>query len=244
MEENPAPPPLDDGRRRSRVVKAIEGYFVRRGYPRFTLGLVLVLTGFAGFGISFLLLRAGLGDMWLRYPVAVLGAYAVFLLLMRVWVEIERRNFDPEDPELLAALEKDRPTPVFTDHQKGKGSWLDWLDLPADLIPGDDGCLGGLVVLALVGVVVGLIGLLLAVLAAAPALIAEVFLDAVLVGVLYRRLKIAAKEHWLGTCIRKTWLFVLVTTLLLFIVGMVLTVSAPGTKSLGPALEHIFRPKG
>lgn len=243
MEENSAPPPLDDGRRRSRVVKAIEGYFVRRGYPQFTLGLVLLFTGLAGFGISFVLLRAGMGDMWLRYPLAVLGAYGVFLLLMRLWVEIERHQFDPNDPELLAALEKDGPVPVFTDHQKKKGSWLDWLDLPADLIPGDEGCLGGIIVLALVGVVIGLIALMLSVLAAAPALIAEVFLDAVLVGVLYRRLKIAAKEHWLGTCIRKTWLFVVVTTLVLFIVGMFLTVSAPGAKSIGPALEHIFRPK-
>lgn len=244
MEENFDPPPPDDGRRRSRVVKAIEGYFVRRGYPQFTLGLVLLLTGLAGFGISFVLLHAGMGDMWLRYPLAVLGAYGVFLLLMRLWVEIERHQFDPNDPELLAALEKDRPVPVLTDQKKGKSSWLDWLDLPTDLIPGDEGCLGGIIVLALVGVVIGLIALLLSVLAAAPALIAEVFLDAVLVGVLYRRLKIAAKEHWLGTCIRKTWLFVVVTTLVLFLAGMVLTVSAPGTKSIGAALEYIFRPKG
>ncbi len=235
---------MEDTRRRSRVVRAIEGYFVRRGYPQFTLGLVLLFTGLAGFGISFLLLRVGLGDMWLRYPLAVLGAYGVFLLLMRLWVEIERRSFDPNDPELLAALEKDRPLPVFTDHQKGKGSWLDWLDLSTNLIPDGEGCLGGIVVLAVVGAVVGLIGLLLAVLAAAPALIAEVFLDAVLVGVLYRRLRIAAREHWLGTCIRKTWLFVVVTTLLLFIAGMFLTVSAPGAKSIGTALEQIFRQKG
>lgn len=225
-------------------MRGMEEYFRRRGFPRFMLGIVLLLTGLAGFGISFGLLRAGLEAMWLRYPLAVLGAYGIFLLLMRLWVEIERRNFDPNDPELLAALEADRPQPVFTDRQKGKGSWLDWLDLPVDLVPGDEGCLGGVVVLVLFGAVLGLIGLVFAILAAAPALIAEVFVDAVLVGALYRRLKIAARENWLGTCIRKTWVFVVVTMFVLFAVGGYLTVSAPGAKSLGPALEHIFQSKG
>lgn len=233
----------DPERWRSRAMRGMEEYFRKRGFPRFMLGVVLLLTGLAGFGLSFSLLRAGMDAMWLRYPLAVLGAYGIFLLLMRLWVEIERRNFDPNDPELLAALENDRPAPAFTDSQKGKGSWLDWLDLPVDLVPGDEGCLGGIVVLVLIGVVLGLIGLLLSILSAAPALIAEVFVDAVLVGALYRRLKIAARENWLGTCIRKTWLFVVITTLILFIAGLFLTVSAPDAKSIGPALEHLFQPK-
>ena len=223
---------------RSRALRGLEEYFRKRGFPRLTLGLVLLLTGLTGFGISFFLLRAGIGDMWVRYPVAVVGAYGIFLVLMRLWVELERRQFDPEDPIIREAMEDDRPTPVFTG-SKGDGSWLDWLDLPSDLLSFDEGCLP----VILIGVVIGLLGLLLAALLGAPALIAEVFIDAFLTGVLYRRLKIAAYEHWLGTCIRKTWLFVLGTAFLLFIGGLGLSVMAPGTQTIGAALEIIFQPK-
>jgi hypothetical protein len=90
-------------------------------------------------------------------------------------------------------------------------------------------------------VILGLLALVFAILSAAPALIAEVFVDAVLVGALYRRLKMAARENWLGTCIRRTWVFVVVTMFVLAAVGAFLTLGAPGTKSIGPATEEIFR---
>jgi hypothetical protein len=49
------------------------------------LGLV-VLTGGIGFLTSYALLHAGLRSMALRYPIATLFAYAVFLGLIRLWV--------------------------------------------------------------------------------------------------------------------------------------------------------------
>lgn len=227
----------DQAKWRSRALRVMEKYFQSRGFPRLTLGLILIVTGLAGFGLSYLLLRAGMGAMGVRYPLAVLGAYGFFLLLMRVWVELERHRFNPDDPAIREALDRDEgATPVL---QK-RSSWLDWLDLPGgDLLTLDEGCLPAL----LVGVVVGLVALVVAAVFGAPALLAEVFVDAFLVGVLYRRLKIAAREHWLGTAIRKTWGFVLGTAVLLGVAGLCLEILAPGAKTIGAALEHIRAPK-
>jgi len=223
----------DEVKWRSRALRAMEGYFRRRGFPRLTLGLILIVTGLAGFGLSYLLLGAGMGTMWLRYPLAVLGAYGFFLLLMRVWVELERHQFNPDDPAIREALDREeRPVAAL----RKRSSWLDWLDVPGgDWLPMDEGCLPAL----LVGVVVGLLALVVAAVFGAPALLAEVFVDAFLAGVLYRRLKIAAREHWLGTAIRKTWVFVLGTAVLLGVAGWCLEILAPSAETLGAALEHI-----
>jgi hypothetical protein len=76
--------------------------------------------------------------------------------------------------------------------------------------------------------------------ASASALISEVFLDAFLVTILYRRLRTPAREHWLGTAVRKTLLPVLLAAALLSLAGWCLESMAPGTHSIGPALRRIF----
>jgi hypothetical protein len=58
--------------------------------PRLLISLILLLTGLAGFLTSFLLLRLGVIEMWLRYPAAILVAYSVFLLLLRLWLSLLR----------------------------------------------------------------------------------------------------------------------------------------------------------
>jgi hypothetical protein len=58
--------------------------------------------------------------------------------------------------------------------------------------------------------------------------------------VLYRRLRIAAEEHWLGTAIRKTWISALIIAVLLAIAGMCLESLAPGARSIGPAIHRIL----
>lgn len=65
---------------------------LRRGWPRVEMSLILAATGAAGFVASYLLLRLGLSTMWLRYGLAVLLAYGVFLLLLSVWLFLHRRE--------------------------------------------------------------------------------------------------------------------------------------------------------
>jgi hypothetical protein len=48
--------------------------------------LLVSLTGAAGFVTSYLLLRAGLIDMWVRYLASIGVAYLVFLVLLWLWL--------------------------------------------------------------------------------------------------------------------------------------------------------------
>lgn len=70
------------------------------------LGLILLVTGLLGGTVSSGLLPAGVLPMWIRYPVAVLVAYAVMEALVRLWIEIEQCRFDPEDPVVREAIRK------------------------------------------------------------------------------------------------------------------------------------------
>ena len=79
---------------------------MRRGLPRVLMSLILAATGAAGFLVSFALLHVGVTRMWLRYPVAVLAAYGVFLFLLRVWLHLQRHSWTdllPDDLNLLNA---------------------------------------------------------------------------------------------------------------------------------------------
>jgi hypothetical protein len=218
---------------RKRVRIAIERYLRERRFPRLALGLLLILTGAVGFFVSYLLLSSGVTHMWIRYPVAVLVAYGFFLLLLRIWVEVERAGFDPAAVDLQGVSEDDinEEEPA---RDPDPASWLDWLD--ARWIEFDEGCLP----LILLGVVIGLVVAIIATLLGAPALLAEVFIDAFLLSVLYRRLRIAAKEHWLGTAVRRTWRMALLVALLLAMGGGCLELMSPGAASIGPAIEDIL----
>ncbi len=63
-----------------------------RGLPRLQMSLIVACTGATGFVVSFLLLHVGLRRLWLRYAVAVLLAYGIFLLLVRLWLALQRRR--------------------------------------------------------------------------------------------------------------------------------------------------------
>jgi hypothetical protein len=220
---------------RDRARAALENYFERRSFPRTMLSLVLIITGLCGFLVSYGLLRLGVDHMWVRYPVAVLAAYGILLGLIRIWVELERPGFDPSEAD-LQALAKAQPNRLSRSRSH---QWLELLDLPefGDVGDGDlgEGCLVVVFGAVLVASVTGLI----VVLTSAPILIAEVFLDVFIVSVLYRHLRIAEKEHWLGTAIRKTWWPALLTALLLAVCGWALEELAPGSRSVGRAIQQI-----
>ena len=76
----------------ARRVERVRRMLVRRGWPRVEMSLILAATGAAGFLASFVMLRLGLSVMWLRYALAVLLAYTVFLLLLRVWLLLHSRE--------------------------------------------------------------------------------------------------------------------------------------------------------
>ena len=175
------------------------------------------------------MLQLGLQHTWVRYPIATLGSYGLLLALIRGWVAIERSRFDPEHAAIATATKLMR-APVQ------QNSWFDWLDIPdfgiADL---DEGCLPAI----LLAVFAGLLVTIVVTVSMAPGLIAEVFLDAFIISALYRRLRAAQKRHWLGTALKKTWAPALITAVILAIGGWALERMAPGSPSIGKAIQQL-----
>ena len=75
-----------------RRVERVRRLLLRRGLPRVQMSLILAATGAAGFLASFVMLHLGVWRMWVRYPLAVLFAYAVFIVLLRVWLFLHGRE--------------------------------------------------------------------------------------------------------------------------------------------------------
>ncbi|HEX8291855.1 MAG TPA: hypothetical protein VF570_08880 [Pyrinomonadaceae bacterium] len=76
----------------ARRVERVRRLLLRRALPRVQMSLILAATGAAGFVASFLMLHLGVWRMWVRYPLAVLFAYAVFIVLLRVWLFLHGRG--------------------------------------------------------------------------------------------------------------------------------------------------------
>jgi hypothetical protein len=224
---------------------------IRRGWPRLQMSLILVLTICAGFLLSNFLLDAGLRWMWLRYPLMILFAYSVFLLLLGAWVQLQRMgglDMEIHDADL------DLSDAVYY-YQTSGGSGRSWFsggrswssggsrlfdgfDLDFDA---DDGCAVLLAVIALLAAVVGALVVSFYVIYAAPALLAEILVDSLLLAGLYKRLKHVERKHWLKTAFGKTWL-PLVSVLLLFtLAGYLIQRAVPEAHSIGDFWQHITR---
>jgi hypothetical protein len=213
------------------------------------LTAVLMLTGMAGLALCRVMLACGLLDMWLRYPLAAIGGYGAFLLLMRAWVAWEHFCFDhravhlPEPPaqtDLTQCLGEVPPRrgPLTPRDKSGRWDWLDWLDIGCIDVPDGEGCLVGIVLAVVLAVLVAA-GFAIA---DAPALVADVFLDSFLVSLLYRKLRSNHPTPWLGTAIRRTYPRALWAAALLALAGACLQALAPNCHSIGPAVRQILAP--
>ncbi len=256
------------------------------------MSLILAATGAAGFLASFVMLYFGLSLMWLRYGVAVLFAYAVFLLLLRVWLFLHSRGglsdvFDPPLellPEDLGGVPRAADAAASTFGGAGDfggagagGSWSGGVSsglrqaVPScdtggvaasggswsggggggsssgggalsglDIFDADsEGCVFFLLALALI--VAGVCASLYVVYAA-PALLAEILVEGVLLSGLYRGMKRARRGgggDWLGAAVRRTWLPVLLTLVTFAAAGYFLQRAAPRARSFGEAWRMV-----
>ena len=247
---------------RQQAIAALEKYLSSQSLPRLQVALLLSVAGLAGFLASFLLLRLGLTVMWLRYPAAILFAYAIFLLLLRLWLwartpsnrdyelDFDLLDFDDAAAEALSRagnlrlvvgdtvsgkrieLSELNAAPPASLSSSNKGSLLDGLNIDVDLEE------GWLVVIA----IVALLGALLAslyVVYTAPILLAEIMLDGLLLAGLYKRLAGIERRHWLRAAIGRTWLPVLLVVIFFTIAGVALSLAAPGARSIGEVWRQV-----
>ncbi len=231
--------------------------------PRFQMTLILLLTGFAGFLTSFLLLYGGLNSMWIRYPLAILVAYAAFLILLRLWLAYQRSQMD-SDPGIDFPIGggSDGAYSPNADLYGGGGdfggggaggswgepvsssssSFNDGGDYLLESVPSVDldaeGC--GLVILAVVALLGGLIAVFYIVYIA-PVLLAEILVDAVLLRGLYSRMRFIERKNWLRTAVRKTLFPAILCVVFFGIAGGCFQMLAPEAKSIGEVWNGVMK---
>ena len=235
----------DRERLRGRVLRALQRYFANQRWPRLMMSGILIITGGAGFLASFGMLQAGMTTMWIRYPLAVLFAWSVLLALLRLWAAVERRCFEVHE-ELTAVLEQEESGEsrrVSPDSQRSTRRWWEACEVDFPSIEfGDEGCLPVFFLALVIAIFSALLALAAGVVFGAPLLIAEVFLDAVLVAALYKKVRGLTPRWWLSSAARKTAAPVLLTALLLMIGGAVFELIDPRARSIGDVWQTVRAP--
>ena len=239
---------------RQQLVARVREGLMRRSAPRLQLLTIIVVSGGVAFATSVFCLRLGVTAMALRYPLAVIGGYLAFLVLIRTWIAWQRRVSEPDDlldpgdaVELAVELSdhvSDIRLPSLPDHMPafaagrsgGAGGGSNWGGSLGDAIELPDGVADADEFWPVVVAVLCALGGLIAVgyvIYAAPLLLAEVALDAAVVSALYRRLRKQDLSHWAMTVLRKTWIPALVLMVFAAAGGAVLQRMAPEAHSIG-----------
>ena len=239
---------------RSRVVHGLRTGLERRAWLRLQLLAVIAVAGVVGFGVSYLLLRTGVDSMAWRYGAASIVGYATFALFLRMWVGWRASvDLDPLADPLLPDMSWRSAGPELPDffaggRSRGGGASAGWIssaaEQPASKSSGGglDVDLGDSFVWVLVLLAASCAGAAAVgyVIYTAPALVAELMVDAAIVSTVYRRVSVVETRHWAATVIRRTWLPAAVLTLSLMAGGYALQKVAPGTRSIGPAIAAIM----
>jgi hypothetical protein len=88
---------------RERMARRIRTLLEKRGYPRIQMFFLIAAAGGSAFVASFALLHAGITAMWMRYPLALSVAYAIFLAMLWLWMKTRPEHYD-NAPDLAEAL--------------------------------------------------------------------------------------------------------------------------------------------
>lgn len=208
------------------VVSEVRLRYIDAWFPRAQATVLLALAGGTAFLFSVVALRMGLDNMAVRYAVSTAIGYGAFLLLLRLWIALQRGTIEvdgdlPVSDLLDSSSTACRPSSGVT-HASDSGDGLSALDFD-DL---------WLVVVAGALALASLLAVLYVVYAA-PLLLAEVALDAALVTGLYRRLRKEDSRHWLDSAIALTWVPAGITAVSLALAGVALEWAVPGANSFG-----------
>jgi hypothetical protein len=217
---------------REQVLRKLRAYFSRERMPHGVMVVIVAFTAMAGFWGSRLMHGWGMGSMGWRYLLATLAAWGVFMVLVRVWVEYERRSFKtPEDlANLSAGYEMDL-------HGSDGGFDVAKAVVKHGTDVVGEGCFSGFAIAVAIGLLIGVFCGVFTLIIGAPALLAEVVLDVIVASFLGRGLRTHDAQWWAVGVVRRTWKVALPLAAALAIIGWVLQANYPGIETLG----EVFR---
>jgi hypothetical protein len=233
---------------------------VHNQWPRLQIMIILGLTGVATFLTSAVLLRLGVTQMVVRYPVAIAAAYGVFIMLIGFWLWLQRNDTDMLD---VAGEVLDHTDWVGDGRVSSTGGSVNLAGMSAPPVSGDSVNLSGMstppvpsgsgggpsfdivgidvdlddaiwVVLAIVVLIAGLLAILYIVYIA-PILLTEVLVDGLLAAGLYKTVKGVEGRYWMTTVLRKTAIPAILALIFFSIAGFCVQKIEPKASSIGDA---------
>lgn len=228
----------------------------RGGWPRLQMAAIVLVTGVAGLLASHLLRVGGIETMLLRYPLAVLLAYATFLLLMWIWLrwrgDVAADTVIPEASGAGGSATPGAGPDWFGSGGRsgGGGASASWGEAAGAGTSGSasDGAMldladgAGLPILALLGVVTVVAAALVAaswVIWTAPVLMAELLVDAAIAGGLYRRMQGMQAQGWWRLCLAHTFRPLLGALLFFAALGWIAQEISPHANTLVDVLQTL-----
>jgi hypothetical protein len=202
------------------------------GWPRCTVTLMVALAGLASFVSSAVMLRVGLDSMAVRYGLAAVVGYVAFLGLVRLWIAAQRGSSGPEFDPISDGI----------DGLRAVGDVPRALGVDADVGGfGFDFDLEGLFVILLV-LLLALGGLFAIgyVVYAAPALLAEVMLDAAIVASVSKKLKPEESRWWAGGVVSRTVFPAAALVFCVSLAGYAFSLAAPDAHSIGGVVRELL----
>lgn len=232
------------GRWRARFKVALRERF----FLRFHMTLILAAVCLSGVGISSLLWTAGLSQIQLRYPLAVVGSYAVFFVLVRIWLwyvslshEEHARNDvsgdDVGDAVDLADAVGSVARDVRFSASGGGGSSGQGGGWSLGDVGDSDGA--GLVLVLLVVVLCAVFGSGLYLIWEAPALLAEAALQMVLASSLRPATRRIDAPSWAGSVLGASWWPFALVVLVVWIFAAVAGQTCPDATRLAEVLSCV-----
>jgi hypothetical protein len=251
---------------RELLIQRLAGELSRDRAPQLQLFLIMVGAGGAAFLASVVLLWSPADvfeQMAPRYAVAAVCGYAAFLALIRAWIALHRPprehvfgdgpGLDVNPLDVLDVVTDLTPSGgsaprIFGGGRTGgAGASHEWSSAAAHAsgragrgwnldIDLDDG--GVWIVVAGACAAFGFAAVAY-VIYTAPALLAEVALDAAIISALYRRLRSDQRGYWLSTVLRRTWAPALLLLLFAFAAGFALQQAAPQARSIGAVIQSV-----
>jgi hypothetical protein len=232
----------------------IRNWLERKFFLRIHMTVILLGTFLAGLAATKVLMVLEVNTLALRYGVAVIAAYLVFLALIKVWLYYVRMSRDAIDLS-IDGIEffGDVGGNAYEELGGGgsfggggaSGSWEEPFVAPAQAlrsgatksggskwdffgIDGEEGCVLVLLVLLVFGLLIASIYLIWT----APAILAEAAFEAAIAGTLAKRARRVEKGNWVAAIWRATvWPFVAILVLSVAL-GYFVQRSCPEAKKL------------
>ena len=210
--------------------------------------LLVALTGLSGFLFSLLMLKAGLTSMAARYPIAVVLAYGVFLGLLRVWLHLNTpappadEGSSTKTHDDLGQLAEElalETTQYGLDRLFSNGSSGSAPGDSSDLLDGCDADEAVFFLVALAALLAG-VAACVYVVWSAPVLMAEIFVDGVIMSRMYRNLRHQDDSAWIASALDRTWIPALLAAIFFAIAGFAMNAAVPHAHSIGAFIRNVI----